>query len=239
MPAMPRVLLDRGAETRYPVKDGEVWHVGPHFVAAGDLTRGDLQALFSFLDSPPLQMVYIDPPYTSSSATSSRAAADTVLHHQTAPVRFAYFARVLLSELKAVAGCDIFMEMGLGSARTIEQALAETGARTLNRWGTTYYRKYPSHLWRFRFSPGGEPMPAAALEGLDDEQSPARAIQLATRRGDTVLDCVFGNGLTAVAAQGLGRRFIGLELNPQRVSVTLTRLTAAGDRDPQRVGTYR
>jgi len=41
-----------------------------------------------------------------------------------------------------------------------------------------------------------------------------RVIRLFTDPGDIVLDCFMGSGTTGVAATELGRRFIGIELNP-------------------------
>lgn len=43
---------------------------------------------------------------------------------------------------------------------------------------------------------------------------PRRCIQLASRRGDVVLDPFLGSGTTAAAAIELGRQWVGVELNP-------------------------
>jgi DNA modification methylase len=48
---------------------------------------------------------------------------------------------------------------------------------------------------------------------------------MATGPGDLVLDPFLGSGTTALAAGRLGRRFLGLELNPEYVEIARRRLT--------------
>lgn len=49
-------------------------------------------------------------------------------------------------------------------------------------------------------------------------------ITLATKRGDLVLDPFAGSGTTGLVSAGLGRRFIGVELNPDYVRIAERRL---------------
>lgn len=48
-----------------------------------------------------------------------------------------------------------------------------------------------------------------------------------TRPGETVLDCTMGSGTTGVAAILQGRRFIGMDMNPEYVAVAQSRINAA------------
>jgi site-specific DNA-methyltransferase (adenine-specific) len=48
-----------------------------------------------------------------------------------------------------------------------------------------------------------------------------------THPGDVVLDPVIGGGATAVAAGNLGRRFIGIEQDPQNAAAARLRATGA------------
>lgn len=52
-------------------------------------------------------------------------------------------------------------------------------------------------------------------------------ISLSTRRGDLVLDPFAGAGTTGLAALALGRRFFGIELNPEYVDIASRRLRVA------------
>jgi DNA modification methylase len=51
----------------------------------------------------------------------------------------------------------------------------------------------------------------------------ADAIQDVTRRGDLVLDLFLGSGTTLVAAERVGRRFRGLDVDPAYVDVAIAR----------------
>jgi site-specific DNA-methyltransferase (adenine-specific) len=58
------------------------------------------------------------------------------------------------------------------------------------------------------------------------ERLAERCIRIASQPGDLVLDPFVGSGTTAVAASRLGRRFLGLELNPEYVELAERRLRA-------------
>ena len=51
-------------------------------------------------------------------------------------------------------------------------------------------------------------------------------IRSSTRFGDYVLDPFFGSGTTGLAAQHLGRRYVGIELHPEYVELAASRLAA-------------
>jgi adenine-specific DNA-methyltransferase len=63
---------------------------------------------------------------------------------------------------------------------------------------------------------------------LHPTQKPVMAllplIMAYSQRGDIVLDPFAGSGSTAVAAQALGRRFIGIELEPMYAQVATERV---------------
>lgn len=56
-------------------------------------------------------------------------------------------------------------------------------------------------------------------------------IQNHARVGETVLDPFMGSGTTGVAARKLGRRFIGIELDPQHFDTACRRIEAAAKQD--------
>lgn len=53
-------------------------------------------------------------------------------------------------------------------------------------------------------------------------------IQLSSDPGDIVLDPFLGSGTTALVAATLGRRFVGIELNPDYVELSRNRLNSSG-----------
>ena len=61
----------------------------------------------------------------------------------------------------------------------------------------------------------------------------ADAIQDVTRRGDLVLDLFLGSGTTLVAAERVGRRFRGLDIDPAYVDVAIDRWTSMTGKVPQ------
>lgn len=76
----------------------------------------------------------------------------------------------------------------------------------------------------FEFSVRGE---------MPDHPSPKpieymhKIITRLTKEGDTVLDCFMGSGTTGVACAKLGRKFIGIESNPQYFSIASKRIGEA------------
>jgi DNA modification methylase len=62
----------------------------------------------------------------------------------------------------------------------------------------------------------------------------ADAIQDVTRRGDLVLDLFLGSGTTLVAAERVGRRFRGLDIDPAYVDVAIERWTSMTGGVPER-----
>jgi DNA modification methylase len=57
----------------------------------------------------------------------------------------------------------------------------------------------------------------------------AHFMRLHSKRGDTVLDCFMGHGGTGVVAATHGRRFIGIEIDPQFFEVACRKIEAAYD----------
>lgn len=54
-----------------------------------------------------------------------------------------------------------------------------------------------------------------------------RCLALASRDGDLVLDPFVGSGTTGLVALGMGRRFVGIELNPEYVQIAEQRLNGS------------
>lgn len=86
---------------------------------------------------------------------------------------------------------------------------------------------YPSNLWTdisipFWSMPENTEHPTQKPEKLV-----AKLILASTNRGDVVLDPFSGSGTTAVVAQKLGRKYLGVEINPEYCMWAMKRLQLA------------
>jgi len=62
-------------------------------------------------------------------------------------------------------------------------------------------------------------------EAMFPIELPRRCIRLLTSPGDVVLDCFMGSGTTALAALETGRRYIGIELQPEYAKLARSKVT--------------
>ena len=82
-------------------------------------------------------------------------------------------------------------------------------------------------VWRMK-----APTAAEKQFGKHPTQKPLglieRCLRASTNEGDVVLDPFAGSGSTGVAALALGRRFIGIEIDPEFVEISVKRLPVGG-----------
>ncbi len=84
----------------------------------------------------------------------------------------------------------------------------------LERDGFTIIRMHGERLKRDVIETAVESLRGCLHRAVFPEALVTELIQLLTRPGDVVLDPFLGSGTTAVAAKKLGRRYIGIDLNP-------------------------
>lgn len=79
---------------------------------------------------------------------------------------------------------------------------------------------YPTEMLEFKQERGHHPTqkPVALMEYL---------IRTHTNEGDTVLDFTMGSGTTGVACVNTGRKFIGIELDPDYFQIAVNRISSA------------
>lgn len=210
---------------RFPVQPNQLWRVGQHWFACGDLQDGIGDR---FLDAVRLfpDMGYSDPPWNKGNAKAFRTKAGL-----TGDVNF---ESLLESVVNQVRNCSlpVFLEMGRSTVDLLATVVHRHGGGVLNRWGITYYGKKPCELIAVYF----REKPAYALPdftGKDDSKTPYMAIEAVKKHSSKdvfhVYDPCVGRGLTAEAAIQNGAIALGVELSPHRLSVTLSkvqRLTA-------------
>ncbi len=115
-----------------------------------------------------------------------------------------------------------------------------TSGRSPKQWQRKVYPKWKPVLWFVKGEYTGEWLVGDVINSPDDgrdlhewQQSEGGMEQLVERfskRGDLVLDCFCGAGTTGVAALGLGRRFLGVDIDPQAVETSRQRLSLAAQR---------
>jgi modification methylase len=85
--------------------------------------------------------------------------------------------------------------------------------------------------WSFPICGGGERLKDEAGDKAHPTQKPEallyRVLLATTKPGDVVLDPFFGTGTTGAVAKRLGRRWIGIEREPQYIRVARERIAAA------------
>jgi DNA modification methylase len=79
------------------------------------------------------------------------------------------------------------------------------------------------NVWSIPYTPASEKQ-----SGSHPTQKPlalvSRIVKLWTNPEDLVLDCFMGTGTTALACEGLGRRWVGIEKDPVYIEITKKRL---------------
>lgn len=215
------------AGDRYPIKSGEIWGLGGHILACGDIDHSEA---ISFVKKySPVKMVYIDPPYNLALAKGFRTNAGLDNN-----VDFEKFLIRLLEATREACTGDVFMEMGVKQAEFFCKLIENMGGAIQNIWEITYYKTKPAILIHFSFV-----NPTYLKEsptGMDDSETPTWAIERCSAEGDFVLDLCMGLGCTAVSAHRLGRFSLGFELHPRRLARTIESLVKMGLGEPILIG---
>lgn len=209
---------------RFDLDRGDVWEVGPHLMAVGDLEDGDAAVFLDFAGEKP-EAIITDPPWGAGNARSFRTKA-MVDGDRGRPVDWTRFQESLL-EIFARCSGPVFVEFGIKpEARLVE--LAEKFHGTfLARWNIVYYHKHPCVFLLFSF--GGDFTVNGNPTGMDESDATRWALEQAKAIGcRNVFDPCMGRGQTAVLANKVGLPTLGMELNPRRMSVTLSRLADKG-----------
>ena len=215
------------AGDRYPVAFGDIWRVGPHIAACGDIEAGNHLQVLSMANR--IGMVYMDPPWDPANITLFRSKAG-----KERGVALEDFLKRLVTSLSVCEG-DIYLEMGARWLQRLKDTLSSSGATVSDEWQIFYYGTKPCHLVRASYR---EPVAiSGSPKGMDDEDTPTWAIEASSKPGDIIVDLCCGQGGTPTAAAATGRVFLGMELNPRRLAVTLDKLQKMGEGTPEKIGT--
>lgn len=206
------------AGDRFPVELGDIWEVGPHVFACGDLELGHAAKLLTYAGVP--DVVYTDPPWNKGNARAFRTKAG-----DSRAVDFlGSLLPAILSVVKGVEHAAI--EMGNFHADDLRWLITSKGGVVLADWKITYYRKNPSRLLHCTFT--GEPPLVDSCDGMDDDDTPQWFLERVASKGCVVFDPCMGRGLTSRVADDLGMKALGMELHPRRLAVSIDRLVDRG-----------
>lgn len=211
----------------YAVRPKDVWGVGPHLVACGDLEAGDGARLLAWArECTGLEpsLFYSDPPWSPAFITRFRRGAGALEGS-------AFTVGSLVSTISRLAGTTpLFFEMGTTyGLDDVERWLVR--AKTLHSWPITYSGK-PATLYGVHLPHS----PAMSFEGMDDAATPGVAMLEYTEPGQVVVDLCLGLGCTSRSAHWQGRHCWGLELHPRRCSATLADLAKLTGQQPMNIG---
>jgi len=90
------------------------------------------------------------------------------------------------------------------------------------------YGKQLRDVWEFPSCQGPERIKGEDGRAAHPTQKPLklfrRLIEMASKENQIVLDPFIGSGTTAIAAEGLGRRWVGIDANPEYIKIATKRI---------------
>lgn len=197
---------------KFPINIGQTWV---------EMKTNSSFAVHDLFDPLPAfmmsgDMIYCDPPWTLGNVNSFV----TKNHSSKYISNFKDFYTQLFAQVGVIAPRVCFLEIG---KKHVDEFNTEMGKLfpTVQVWKTTYYKKHPCFLLRGGYEPA-----SFDYTGSDDEDTPSLAIR--NESPSCVADLCTGRGLTAVSAISQNKRFVGIELNPRRMAVTLDKVSKKG-----------
>lgn len=200
--------------TEFPVQTGDVWTAGEHVFTCG--------SMFDIHPYSDYDMVYADPPWRLGDVKAFYTKAGLNCPVQT----LEQFFDAVVSHAKPVK-TYAFIEGSIHTLTDLKASVFRANGKVLRVWDTTYYQKHPNVTICATWKPELIVPSAELLEGMDDDFTPAAAMQWVKSVCpdiQTVYDCCSGRGLTSRAAHQNGLTSLNLELHPNRVSAALSRM---------------
>lgn len=198
---------------KYPIEEGEIWaeKASGSKVSVCDITKGLPDYMFD------ADMIYCDPPWSLGNANSFITKAGKTEHIHA----FSDFYACLFSYILNVKAKSCYVEIGKQYRTVFEREMRQIYPSVL-MWEITYYKKNPCFLIRG----GRHACHGVDFDGRDDAETPHIAISM--EGPESVSDPCTGQGLTAIAAYKLGKRFLGTELNKRRLAVAIDKANRIG-----------
>ena len=226
------------AGDKYPMRRGEIWKVNEALFAVGDLEEGDAPKLLLVCQeqlgvSP--SCFYSDPPWDKGNARSFRTKAFGKEKSRSVDFVGSLLPRVV--EACRLSSGTFAIEMGVKHVEDLIKELMNQGASFMSQARITYYRKHECRIVCGGFNVNTQAIDASEFEGMDDEKTPIAFLKPFTM-DSVVFDCCVGQGLTCVASDALGKRSIGMELNPRRIACGVQAIAEITGYEPELVGGF-
>ena len=217
------------------VEFGDIWQVGPHLLASGDLELGhglDLLNQAEAFGMRPPSLFYCDPPWNLGIAKSFRTRGGL---GGAAHVDFENLMRALLLTAAQVQG-DIFIEMGAKHAPKVMEWAHNAGLAPQSDISVTYNsEKGNSRLLQIS-QRNTKPRSRVDFARKASNDLPGLTMEQSTEPGGVVFDTCLGLGCTLRHAHRLGRVCLGMELDPARLARSMEWVRKKTRSEPRRLG---
>ena len=228
---------------------GDLWHLGPHRLLAGDATKPeDFERLLGGVKAA---MVFTDPPYGvnygSAPKDKMRSTSRPILNDNLGE-EFGPFLTAACANILNYSSGAIYIAMASSALGLLADAFVAGGGHFSNFiiWAKQmftlgrgdYQRQYEPILYGWPKKTGRYWCGARNLSDVWLFDKPARselhptqkpvalvsqAIRNSSERGSVVLDPFLGSGTTLIAAERTGRVCYGIELAPYYVDTIIRR----------------
>ncbi len=195
---------------KFPIEPGQIWKSQLAQVSVCDITKS-LPKYFDGAD-----MIYSDPPWSLGNVNMFNSKAGREYMNN-----YSEFYQHLFIHIARINPRICYLEIGEQNVGLFLCELSKIYQKT-QAWKIKYYKKHD--CWLLRGS--HESYIDFDYTGLDDTETPTKAISL--EQPKCVGDFCTGRGLTAIGAMKNGVRFVGTELNKEKLSVCLSNLSRMG-----------
>lgn len=209
---------------------GDVFTVGKHVLACGDLEKRHHEQLLTKVGVDRVGMVYVDPPWNQGLASNFRRQAGYEGKPDFVTVMNRVFEAAVMPRVVA------YVEMGDQNQKFVQVWGRKAGFETFESWKIPYGDHF-SWVTRMSCDPGISMLPEALqLAGKKGIEVPRQAIVNDSAQGTYVFDPCLGLGATLAACLKTDRLCLGMELNPERLATSIEKATKRTGEKPVFLG---